>query len=102
MQFTVSQAFNATAEIAAAVDFPYIRLFTASLISSNTPLNQLAGVEQNWTAASPASVGGGDWTVFSAVWFAEARKMILTPKAHVSIAGFTGVIFLRPSTILLD
>ena len=69
MQFTVDQAFNATAEVAAAADFPYIRLFTAALISSNTPLNQLAGIEQPWSVASPTAVGGGNWSYFSAVWF---------------------------------
>ena len=69
MQFTVDQAFNASAEVAAAADFPYIRLFTAALISSNTPLNQLAGVEQSWSVASPNAVGGGNWSYFSAIWY---------------------------------
>ncbi len=70
MQFTVDQAFNATAEVAAAADFPYIRLFTAAMIASNTPLVELAQVEEPWSVASPTAVGGGNWTYFSAMcWF---------------------------------
>jgi sialate O-acetylesterase len=68
MQFTVDSAFNATAEVAAADGFPYIRLFTAALYASNTPLVQLESVEEPWSVASSASVGGGNWTYFSAVW----------------------------------
>ena len=41
MEFTVDSAFNATAEVAAAANFPYIRLFSAALVASSTPLNQL-------------------------------------------------------------
>ena len=70
MQFTVSQAFNATKEIAAAADFPDIRLFTAALVNSSVPLMELASIEEPWSVASPASVGGKQWTYFSATcWF---------------------------------
>ena len=34
MQFTVYQAMNATAEMAAASDFPNIRVFTAGLVNN--------------------------------------------------------------------
>ena len=70
MQFTVDSAFNATAEVAAAGNFPLIRLFTAAMIASDTPLTELAQVEEPWSVASAAAVGGGNWTYFSAMcWF---------------------------------
>ena len=70
MQFTVDQAFNATAEVAAANNYPTIRLFTASMLQSVKEQQQLLGVEQNWVVASSSSVGGGNWTFFSAAcWF---------------------------------
>ena len=76
MQFTVASAFNATEEIAAAANFPFIRLFTASLISSNTPQNQLLGIEEPWSVASPEAVGNGNWSYFSAVWFVIRNEVI--------------------------
>eukprot|EP00731_Ephydatia_muelleri_P021229 Em0013g956a len=70
MQFTVSEVFNASEEIAMAANYPHIRLFTASLQSSSTPVLELLQVEQQWSVASPASVGGPDWGYFSATcWF---------------------------------
>jgi hypothetical protein len=70
-QFTVIQAINATAEIAAAANYPHIRLFTTGQgTASLTPLQQLGSVEQTWSVASPSSVGLGNWSAFSAVcWF---------------------------------
>lgn len=70
MQFTVSSALNASAEIAAANN-PNIRIFTVGQgTQSNTPLSDLETIEQNWTAATPASIGGGEFVYFSAIcWF---------------------------------
>jgi sialate O-acetylesterase len=71
MQFTVPQALNASAEIEAANGFPSIRVMTVGQgTTSNEPLSQLATIEQVWAEASAASIGGGNWTHFSAVcWF---------------------------------
>jgi len=71
MQFTVSSAFNSTAEIAAANRYPNIRLFTVGQANvSNVPLAELSNIEQTWVPASSTSVGGGDWSYFSAsCWF---------------------------------
>jgi hypothetical protein len=62
---------NATAEIAAADQYPLIRLFTVGQgTNSTTPLQQLKTIEQPWTVASSASVSVGPWKSFSAVcWF---------------------------------
>ncbi|XP_027046270.1 sialate O-acetylesterase-like [Pocillopora damicornis] len=70
MQFTVSQAINASEASKEADNYPEIRLFTASLIESETPLYELKEVEQPWSVASSETVNGGTWKYFSAVcWF---------------------------------
>ena len=38
-----------------ATNYPFIRLFTAALVSSLLPLDELAEVEQQWSAASPGT-----------------------------------------------
>ena len=67
MAFTVDSAFNASAEVAAAAHYPHIRLFTAAEVASNVSLVELHAVAQPWSVASPASVGGNNWTYFSAI-----------------------------------
>jgi sialate O-acetylesterase len=71
MQFSVVDTWNATAEIAAAANYPDIRIFTVGTATTSvTPLQDLATVLQNWSVASPASVGGPSFGYFSAVcWF---------------------------------
>ena len=77
MQFTVASAFNATAEIAAA-NYPLIRVMTVGQgTSSSTPLADLKTIEQNWTAATPASIGGAEFGFFSAICYFFARDVHL-------------------------
>ena len=47
------QVYNASVEIAAAANYPMIRLFTAALESSSTPIDELISIEQNWSVAAP-------------------------------------------------
>jgi len=71
MQMTVDSVFNWTQEVQKAANYPNIRLFTVGQGTvSLTPLAELASIEQTWVGASPNSVGGGNWTEFSAAcWF---------------------------------
>eukprot|EP01006_Ploeotia_vitrea_P032955 TRINITY_DN65137_c0_g1_i1.p1 TRINITY_DN65137_c0_g1~~TRINITY_DN65137_c0_g1_i1.p1 ORF type:complete len:531 (-),score=48.51 TRINITY_DN65137_c0_g1_i1:29-1621(-) len=76
MQFAVSQAFNATKEIAAANNFPYIRVFTVALQQSPTPLQDLGKApEEPWAPASSHSIGGKPWSYFSATCWFFARDL---------------------------
>jgi len=71
MQFTVFQAFNGTQEAEEANNYPNIRIMTVGQGTiSQTPLLEFQTIEQNWTYASSASVGGSAWSYFSATcWF---------------------------------
>ena len=85
MQFTVSMAFNATQEIAAADDFPLIRLFTPAMVQSDTPLVDFSSIEQDWAVASNVSVGGAQWTHFSAVCWFYGRDLFLSRGTPVGL-----------------
>jgi sialate O-acetylesterase len=72
MELTVSQAFNASVEIARASESPLVRLFTVGqeYIDGEREYRQLRSIWQDWSVASPHAVGAGNWTVFSAAcWF---------------------------------
>ncbi|KAH3756293.1 sialate O-acetylesterase [Pelomyxa schiedti] len=71
MQMTVGDSMNAAAEIAAADNYPMIRVFTVGQNNYSTvPLDEFASIVQPWTSASASSIGGPSWAYFSAVcWF---------------------------------
>ena len=75
MELTVSLIHNASIEIANAGNYPKIRLFTAALKSSETPLEELPGIILNWSVASTTSVGGPDWQHMSAVCWLYGRMV---------------------------
>ena len=52
----VSQVNNAEAEVAKAADYPMIRLFTAALEQSTTPVDELLGVSEPWSVASSSKL----------------------------------------------
>ncbi len=74
MQLTVSM-YNATEEIVNAGNYPKIRLFTAALIPSAVPVEELLGIYLNWSVASPHSVGGPDSIYMSAVCWLYGRPI---------------------------
>ena len=70
MQFTVDSAFNASSEVEAANNYPNIRVFCVAERGSDSPQLELPSIELEWSVASSKSIGGGNWTYFSAVcWF---------------------------------
>jgi sialate O-acetylesterase len=75
MQFTVNMMFNATEEIANAGNFSKIRLFTAGLVESATPVEELLSIVLNWSLASPKTVGGPAWIYMSAVCWVYGRMI---------------------------
>jgi sialate O-acetylesterase len=75
MQMTVSDIFNATEEIANAGKYPKIRVFTAAIEPSITPIEELIGILQNWSIASSKSIGGPSWGYFSAVCWLYGRMI---------------------------
>jgi sialate O-acetylesterase len=75
MQMTVTQIFNGTEEIANAGSFPKIRVFTAALKASAAPIEELLGINLNWSIASPQSVGGVAWDYMSAVCWLYGRMI---------------------------
>jgi sialate O-acetylesterase len=75
MQMTVGMIFNATEEIANAGNYPKIRVFTASLVEWLTPVEELLGIELNWSVASPQSIGGPAGTYMSAVCWLYGKQI---------------------------
>ncbi len=75
MEMTVSLIFNGTEEIANAGNYPKIRVFTALLRASAIPIDELHGIELNWSVASPQSIGGPDWKYMSAVCWLYGRMI---------------------------
>jgi len=71
MQFTVSQGFNATEEIALADKYPNIRAFSVGEeTTSLTPLSNLAKIQLPWSVSTSKVIGGPDWSYMSAVcWY---------------------------------
>jgi len=76
MEMTVSSIFNATEEIANAGNYPKIRLFTVALIPSAVPIEELLGMNLNWSVASPQSVNGPPgWIYMSAVCWLYGKQI---------------------------
>ncbi len=75
MELTVSMIYNGTEEIANAGNYPKIRVFTAGLKPSATPIEELLAIELEWSVASPQSIGGPDNKYMSAVCWLYGRMI---------------------------
>ncbi|XP_048239870.1 sialate O-acetylesterase-like isoform X2 [Haliotis rufescens] len=67
MQFTITQGFNASEELADANNYPNVRLFTVGDVPASFPIPDLHGIWEQWAVADKSSVGGKPWQYFSAV-----------------------------------
>jgi sialate O-acetylesterase len=75
MQLTVGMIYNGSEEIANAGNYPKIRVFTALQVPSGVPVEEILTIEQNWSVASPKSIGGSMWTYMSAVCWLYGRMI---------------------------
>ena len=67
MEMTVSTAFNASAEVADANNYPNLRVFTVLRNTSDTPLDDFGSLTPfQWAVSSNTSIGGAQWTYTSA------------------------------------
>jgi sialate O-acetylesterase len=75
MQLTVNLIYNATEELVNAGNYPKIRVFTAALRPSEAPVEELLGIQLNWSVASIRSIGGPGWDWMSAVCWLYGRQI---------------------------
>lgn len=87
MQFSMPGIENATEEAAEASHYPLIRLFSVGQgTSSNTPLDNLLTIQQDWSVANSTSVANGDpFGYFSAVCWIFGREVFDSLGGHVPI-----------------
>jgi hypothetical protein len=87
----LQSGLNASEEVAAA-NYPDIRVFTVGQgTTSATPLTQLGSVAQGWTPATPASIGAGNWSEFSAARHTMEGLMARHPQTR-SLACAGGLV----------
>ncbi|KAG8434692.1 hypothetical protein GDO86_012884 [Hymenochirus boettgeri] len=75
MEMTVSQIFNATEELAKAVDYPNIRILTAALEMSESELDDLRKIDLQWSVPTAENLGNGNFSYFSAVCWLFGRNL---------------------------
>ncbi len=75
MQLTVNMIYNGTQEIANAGNYPKVRVFSAARRTSSLPVEELSGIDLNWSVASSKSIGGPDWIYMSAVCWLYGRMI---------------------------
>jgi sialate O-acetylesterase len=85
MQMTVSNAYNASQEIATA-NYDMIRIFTVRQNASTEPLQHFGHyAQEGWNSATPKIVGGPDWQYTSATCYFFGRKVFLDTNQKIPI-----------------
>jgi hypothetical protein len=90
--FATQQAFNSTAECAAASLYPNMRVMTVAQLQSNVTLTDFGpdGIRQRWSVASPSTIcGGGDFDFFPAMGYFFARELINSRGIPVGVIAST-------------
>ncbi|XP_077161221.1 sialate O-acetylesterase isoform X2 [Paroedura picta] len=87
MQMTVSQIFNASKELAQASNFPYVRVFAASLALSEEELLDLPDIDLQWSVPTAENLGHGDFSYFSAVCWLFGRYLYETLQYPIGLVA---------------
>ena len=94
MQFSVGDAFNASAEIAASSSYPNLRLATVAMVTANAPRDNAPSKPGTsrpvWAPSSPAAInpkGGFSWP--SAACYFFGRSLYIEKGGNVPI-GLVG------------
>lgn len=88
LALTVSSVFNASAEIAASAAFPNIRLLSQAACNASTEASDFCRTPTlEWSRASPATVGLGNWSAFSALCWFTARDVYTALNGTVPIGA---------------
>ena len=96
MAFLVQNAFNGSALVQDANNWPHIRLYTSKKLSSSTPLSQQPEIEEPWSVASNISISmnnapenrrrlDDNWLYMSAVAWLFARRVHRVANVPVGI-----------------
>uniref|UniRef100_A0A8C3FXA1 Sialic acid acetylesterase n=1 Tax=Chrysemys picta bellii TaxID=8478 RepID=A0A8C3FXA1_CHRPI len=85
MEMTVSQIINASKELSEAPLYPYVRVFTASLIQSEVELQDLAKIDLEWSIPTAENLGHGNFSYFSAVCWLFGRHLYETLRYPIGL-----------------
>lgn len=87
MEFIMNHVDNATEEIADAVNYPDIRIFTVAMESSTVPLSDLKSVEEIWSLPNKETLGGDGF--FSAVCWLYGKRLYNKLKYPIGLVAST-------------
>ncbi|XP_071625267.1 sialate O-acetylesterase isoform X1 [Heliangelus exortis] len=78
MAMTVLQITNASQELAAASQYPYVRLFAVAPTRSDHELQDLEGIDLPWSIPRAEILGHGNFTYFSAICWLLGQRLYET------------------------
>ncbi|XP_042332968.1 sialate O-acetylesterase [Sceloporus undulatus] len=89
MEMTVSQIFNASQELAEAIQYPLVRVFAAALVESDEELEELEAINLQWSVPTAENLGHGDFSYFSAVCWLFGRHLFDTLQYPIGLIDST-------------